>query len=82
MTKNTKTYYSCKKKRRQIDELLHANAAYQAQNTCEANTVAQKNEINRYCNRQFLYPIKDIDPKFYDTIKIQSDWLYLCCYTG
>ena len=73
MTKNTKTYYSCKKNRRQIDELLHANAAYQAQNTCEANTVAQRNEINRYCNRQFLYPIKGIDPKFYDTIKIQSD---------
>lgn len=73
MTKNTKTYYSCAKKKRQIDELLHANAAYQAQNTCVDNTVAQRSEINRYCNRQFLYPIKDIDPKFYETIKIQSD---------
>tara|TARA_R100000742_G_C4211662_1_gene37883 strand:+ start:290 stop:511 length:222 start_codon:yes stop_codon:yes gene_type:complete len=73
MTKNIKTYYNCQKKRRQIDELLHANSAYQAQNTCRGNTVAQKKEVNRYCNRKFLFPIKEIDPKFYDSIKIQSD---------
>lgn len=73
MTKHTKTYHTCAKVRRKIDKLLHANAAYQAQNTCINNTVSKKKEINRYCNRQFLFPIKEIDPKFYETIKIQSD---------
>jgi len=73
MTKNTNTYYSCKKKRRSIDKLLHANAAYQAQNTCKDNTVSQKKEVNRYCNREFIAPIKDMDPDFYKSIKIQND---------
>jgi hypothetical protein len=73
MTKNTKTYQTCVKIRRKIDELLHANAAYQAQHASENNTVAKKKEINRYCNREFLFPIKEIDPIFYESIKIQSD---------
>ena len=73
MTKNTKTYQTCVKIRRKIDALLHANAAYQAQHTSEDNTVAKKKEINRYCNREFLLPIKKIDPIFYESIKIQSD---------
>lgn len=73
MTETTKTYYTCSEKRKQIDKLLHANAAYQAQNTCEDNSSSKKKEINRYCNREFLYPIKDIDPEFYKSIKIQSD---------
>jgi len=33
----------------------------------------KKKEVNRYCNREFLYPIREIDPAFYESIKIQSD---------
>jgi|TARA_R100000482_G_scaffold124808_1_gene79161 hypothetical protein len=73
MTKTTKTYLTCAETRKKIDKLLHANAAYQAQNTCENNSIAQKKEVNRYCNREFLYPIREIDPAFYESIKIQSD---------
>jgi hypothetical protein len=68
-----KTYYTCLKKRRQIDALLHANAAYQAQHTCESNSKSKKKEINRHCNREFLLPIKEIDPNFYSAIKLQND---------
>jgi len=73
MTKHTETYYNSKKKRQQIDALLHSNAAYQAQHTCVGNSPSKKKEIDRYCNREFLYPIKDIDESFYKSIKIQND---------
>ena len=73
MTNHTKTYYTCAKKKKQIDKLLHANAAYQAQNTCENNSKTRKKEINRHCNKEFLSPIKDIDPDFYAAIKLQND---------
>lgn len=73
MTKHTKTYQTCAKVRRKIDELLHKNAAYQAQHTSIDNSVAKRKEINRHCNREFLFPIKEIDPAFYESIKIQSD---------
>jgi len=73
MTSHTKTYYTCAKKKKQIDKLLHANAAYQAQHTCENNSKSKKKEINRHCNREFLLPIKEIDSEFYASIKLQND---------
>tara|TARA_R100001591_G_scaffold22087_1_gene31675 strand:+ start:272 stop:493 length:222 start_codon:yes stop_codon:yes gene_type:complete len=73
MTKATKTYYNCAKKRAKIEELLRLNASYQAQHISVNNTSAEKARINRHCNREFLFPIREIDPKFYDSIKIQDD---------
>ena len=68
-----KTYQSCLSLRRQIDKLLEQNASYQAQNNCEGNTKTQQKEINRYCNKNFIRPIKDLDPEFYEAIVKQND---------
>ena len=68
-----KTYYTCMKKKRAIDKLLHDNAAYQAQNNCVTNSKTKVKEITRYCNKQFVAPIKQIDPEFYKSIKAQSE---------
>jgi hypothetical protein len=73
MTNPTDTYYTCDKKKKQIDALLSKNASYQAQNTCVKNSSSRKKEINRYCNREFLLPIKKIDENFYASIKLQND---------
>ena len=67
MTKHTETYYNSKKKRQQIDALLHANAAYQAQHTCVGNSPSKKNEMTITQGNNFLdliavqYQMKDLD---------------------
>ena len=66
-------YRTCMKKRKAIDNLLHKNAAYQAQHNCVNNSKATQKEINRHCNREFIHPIKQIDPVFYESIKFQND---------
>lgn len=63
------SYYTNQKVRKKIDDLLHQNAAYQAQHVCMDNSKTRKEEINRYCRVNFLSPIKDLDPVFYDSIK-------------
>lgn len=67
------TYYTDPEKKRQIDELLSRNASYQAANNCVTNSKARHKDINRYCNKEFLRPIKDIDPEFYAQIIKQND---------
>jgi hypothetical protein len=67
------TYYTDPEKKRQIDELLSRNAAYQAANNCVTNTKTREKEINRHCNREFIHPIKQIDPEFYEQIQKQND---------
>jgi len=66
-------YKTSPEARAKIDELLRKNAAYQAANNCVSNTKAQEKEINRHCNREFIHPIKQIDPVFYQSIKFQND---------
>ena len=66
-------YKTSPEARSKIDELLRKNASYQAANNCITNTKAQEKEINRYCNREFIHPIKQIDPVFYQSIKFQND---------
>lgn len=56
-----------------VDELLRANAAYQAKHNCVTNSKEKERELNEYCNEQFLEPIKDIDPLFYSQIIKQND---------
>tara|TARA_R100000455_G_C6212428_1_gene79556 strand:- start:450 stop:659 length:210 start_codon:yes stop_codon:yes gene_type:complete len=68
-----KNYRTCLKVRRKIDDLLRKNAEYQAANNCISNTNAEEKEINRYCNREFIHPIKQIDPVFYNSISVQND---------
>ena len=63
------SYYTNQKVRKKIDDLLHQNAAYQAQHVCMHNSKTRKEEINRYCRVNFLSPIKDLDPVFYNSIK-------------
>ena len=67
------TYYTDPEKRRKIDELLQKNASYQAQHNCVTNSKAKHKEINRHCNREFIHPIKQIDPEFYAQIQKQND---------
>ena len=62
-----------KKIKMNIDRLLEANAKYQANNVCVNNTPEQQKEINDYCNKNFIDPIKDIDPEWFDIIKKQSE---------
>ena len=61
-----------KKIKMNIDKLLEANAKYQAANVCVSNTPDQQKEINDYCNKNFIKPIKDIDPDWFEIIKKQS----------
>lgn len=68
-----RNYYNCRKKRRLIDELLHENAKYQAQNIGGGTTPEEKVAINDYCYENFILPIKDIDEVFFDSISKQSD---------
>ena len=56
-----------------IDKLLQQNASYQAQRTCVNNTPEQKKEINDYCDKNFIEPIKNIDCRTYDLLKKQSE---------
>ena len=63
------SYETDPKIREKIDKLLHQNAAYQAQQVCVTNSKTRKKEINRFCRVNFLTPIKDLDPAFYDSIK-------------
>lgn len=72
MTKNIKTYYNCKCKRKQIDDLLSKNASYQAQNQCVNMSLTEKKKLNSYCNANFIRPIKDIDEVFFNQIKFAS----------
>jgi hypothetical protein len=58
----------CPEKRAKIHELLTKNAQYQAANNCVTNTPEQQKEINDYCDREFILPIKDIDERFYNSI--------------
>lgn len=67
------TYYTDPEKRRQIDDLLNKNASYQAANNCITNSKTKAREINAFCNREFLRPIKEIDPEFYAQIIKQND---------
>ncbi len=62
-----------KKIKMNIDRLLEANAKYQANSVCVNNTPEQQKEINDYCNKNFIDPIKDIDPEWFDIIKKQSE---------
>ena len=62
-----------KKLRMKIDRLLEANAKYQAQNVCVTNTPEEKRKINDYCNKEFIDPIKKIDPYWFKIIKKQSE---------
>tara|TARA_R100001440_G_scaffold42844_1_gene62593 strand:+ start:138 stop:344 length:207 start_codon:yes stop_codon:yes gene_type:complete len=62
-----------KKIKMNIDRLLEANAKYQANNVCITNTPEQQKEINDYCNKKFIKPIKDIDPDWFEIIKKQSE---------
>ena len=62
-----------KKIKMNIDKLLEANAKYQAANVCVSNTADQQKEINDYCNKNFIKPIKDIDPDWFEIIKKQSE---------
>tara|TARA_B100001287_G_scaffold273048_1_gene275791 strand:+ start:995 stop:1204 length:210 start_codon:yes stop_codon:yes gene_type:complete len=62
-----------KKIKMNIDKLLEANAKYQAANVCVSNTPDQQKEINDYCNKNFIKPIKDIDPDWFEIIKKQSE---------
>ena len=68
-----RNYYNCKKKRRLIDELLHSNASYQAQNIGVGTTPEDKTAINDYCYENFILPIKDIDETFFESVSKQSD---------
>jgi len=68
-----KGYRNCMNKRKSIDDLLHKNASYQAQHNCVTNSKSKQKEINRHCNREFIHPIKQIDPVFYESIKFQND---------
>ena len=61
------------KKRRLIDELLHNNASYQAQNIGEGMTAEEKIAINEHCYNNFILPIKDIDETFFESVSKQSD---------
>ena len=56
-----------------IDRLLEENAKYQANNVCVNNTEEQKRAINEHCNKEFIDPIKEIDPYWFDIIKKQSE---------
>ncbi len=62
-----------KKIKMNIDKLLEANAKYQAANVCVSNTADQQKEINNYCNKNFIKPIKEIDPDWFEIIKKQSE---------
>jgi len=62
-----------KKIKMNIDRLLEANAKYQAANVCVTNTAEQQKEINDYCNENFIKPIEEIDPEWFEIIKKQSD---------
>lgn len=66
-------YYTDIKIKTRIDSLLEQNAKYQAENNCCTNSKSRIKEINRFCNRQFLHPIKMMDREFYETIKLQND---------
>lgn len=63
----------CKRLRMKIDRLLEANAKYQANNVCVTNTPEQQKQINQHCDKQYIDPIKEIDPSFFEIIKKQSD---------
>ena len=56
-----------------IDKLLEQNAKYQAAHVCVTNNAEQQKEINDYCNKNFIEPIRDLDCRTYDLIKKQSD---------
>jgi len=56
-----------------IDKLLEQNAKYQAAHTCVTNTTEKKKEINDYCNKNFIQPIKDIDSRAHALISKQND---------
>jgi|TARA_B100000035_G_C20750740_1_gene443872 hypothetical protein len=62
-----------KRLKMKIDRLLEANAKYQANNVCVTNTPEQQKQINDHCNKEFINPIKDIDPDFFELIAKQSD---------
>ena len=62
-----------KKIKMQIDRLLEQNAKYQANNVCVTNTPEQQKNINDYCNKNFIDPIKNIDKDWFDIIKKQSE---------
>ena len=62
-----------KKIKMNIDKLLEANAKYQAANVCVSNTPDQQKEINDYCNKNFIKPIKEINPDWFEIIKKQSE---------
>jgi len=62
-----------KKIKMKIDKLLEQNAKYQAANTCVTNTADQQKEINDYCNKNFIEPIRSLDCRAYELIKKQSD---------
>lgn len=62
-----------KKIKMNIDRLLEANAKYQANNVCVNNTPEQQKQINDYCNENFIKPIEEIDPDWFNIIKKQSE---------
>ena len=62
-----------KKIKMNIDKLLEANAKYQAANVCVSNTPDQQKEINDYCDKNFINPIKHIDPQWFEIIMKQSE---------
>ena len=56
-----------------IDRLLEQNAKYQAAHACVSNTPERRKEIDDYCNKNFIEPIKNIDCQAHSLISKQSD---------
>lgn len=54
--------------RQKIDSLLQSNASYQAHNIGRDTTPEEKEEVNRYCYKQFILPIRDLDKEFFESI--------------
>jgi hypothetical protein len=58
--------------REKIDRLLKENAEYRANHVCVGNTSVEKGYIDKHCQETFIDPIRDIDPEFYESIKMQE----------
>ena len=56
-----------------IDRLLEQNAKYQAAHNCVTNTPERQKEIDDYCNKNFIDPIRNIDCRTHALIAKQSD---------
>lgn len=63
----------CPVKKKKVHELLERNAQYQAANNCVTNSRERQREIDEYCNREFILPIKELDEAFYAQIVKQND---------